>query len=146
MRTCSICQEAQPDDNFRWRNKAKGTRQACCKSCQSEYDKKWYKDHPHRKDQILKANNVTRLSNRAAVDAIKLERGCMDCGYNAHPAALEFDHLHSKVRNIGLMRNGAWSLEAVMKEIAKCEVVCANCHRIRTETRRFNSVGRVPPL
>jgi hypothetical protein len=78
------------------------------------------------------------LRQRAYVDSIKLDRGCADCGFNGHPAALDFDHLPGtiKVFNIATMvirRNG---LAAIMAEIAKCEVVCANCHRIRTANRR----------
>lgn len=72
----------------------------------------------------------------AYVKSYKLEHGCTDCGYNAHHAALDFDHLPGtvKVRDIKSGRQLGW--EALLAEIAKCEVVCANCHRIRTVTRR----------
>ena len=67
----------------------------------------------------------------------KLESGCLDCGYNKHPAALEFDHRvnEAKLFNIG-EKVGAYSLDKIWAEIAKCDVVCANCHAIRTEERR----------
>jgi hypothetical protein len=74
--------------------------------------------------------------NRDWLSAVKLERGCADCGYKAHPAALHFDHLPGagKAFNIGhLSGRSRASLES---EIAKCEVVCANCHAIRTDSRR----------
>lgn len=60
--------------------------------------------------------------------------GCVDCGYNKHPDALDFDHTDGKTRNIGTLR----SMKRVLEEIErhKCEVVCANCHRIRTAERR----------
>lgn len=72
---------------------------------------------------------------KAFVDAYKIEHGCIDCGYNAHPAALDFDHLPGtvKVRDIKSGQQLGWA--ALRAEIAKCEVVCANCHRIRTVTR-----------
>ena len=62
--------------------------------------------------------------------------GCVDCGYNEHPAALDFDHLPdtNKVRDIKSGQQLGWA--ALQEEIAKCEVVCANCHRIRTSERR----------
>jgi hypothetical protein len=47
---------------------------------------------------------------------------------------MDFDHLHSKFKSISrLVSNGMSS--ALEAEIAKCEVVCANCHRIRTHNR-----------
>ena len=71
------------------------------------------------------------------IHKIKVERGCVDCGYNTHAAALDFDHLpgHIKTARIATMSGGSkWEL--IEAEIAKCEVVCANCHRIRTTDRR----------
>ena len=72
------------------------------------------------------------------VDKIKLERGCADCGYNKRSVALDLDHLpeFAKTAGISKMINSDATLDAVLAEIAKCEVVCANCHRIRTENRR----------
>ena len=75
---------------------------------------------------------------QAITDAIKLQRGCTDCGYRVHPAALHFDHLPgtNKVANIAWLRAHG-SLASIMAEIAKCEVVCANCHAVRTAARRL---------
>lgn len=59
---------------------------------------------------------------------------CRDCG-EADPVVLEFDHLGEKSFDVGLAiayRN--W--ESILDEIAKCEVVCANCHRRRISRRR----------
>jgi hypothetical protein len=71
----------------------------------------------------------------ARLSAIKLERGCTDCGYNAHPAALDFDHLPGTTKLSTVSRLSTRNWERVAAEIAKCEVVCANCHRIRTVER-----------
>jgi len=75
---------------------------------------------------------------RALIDEIKLARGCADCGFKAHPAALEFDHLPGsrKVRTIARMSSGRTSLTTLEAEMAKCEAVCANCHAIREAQRR----------
>jgi hypothetical protein len=74
---------------------------------------------------------------RAYVQKIKVERGCADCGYNAHPAALDFDHLPGNIKlgKLASMACGS-SLKTIHAEIAKCDVVCANCHRVRTANRR----------
>ncbi|MEU1008212.1 hypothetical protein [Streptomyces sp. NPDC005890] len=74
----------------------------------------------------------------AELTALKLQRGCADCGYRAHAEALDFDHLPGAVKIAGVTRmvSERRSRDAVMAEVAKCEVVCANCHRVRTATRR----------
>lgn len=71
------------------------------------------------------------------VQEFKLLRGCDDCGYRKHPEALQFDHRpgEEKCFNIG-EQIGNFSLERIMAEIAKCDVVCANCHVERTCERR----------
>lgn len=86
----------------------------------------------------------TRRTNfRQEIQAIKLERGCADCGYNAHPAALDFDHRKGEVKlfTIGAV-GSSQSREALLAEIAKCDVVCANCHRIRTDGRGWGTNHR----
>jgi hypothetical protein len=69
------------------------------------------------------------------LNAIKMDRGCADCGYRSHPAALDFDHLPGFEKRFGLARAAWFKWDDVLMEIAKCEVVCANCHRIRTAER-----------
>lgn len=68
--------------------------------------------------------------------AYKVENGCKDCGYNAHHAALEFDHLpgYKKVSSPTTLAGRGWN--SVLTEIKKCDVVCSNCHSIRTWQRR----------
>ena len=65
---------------------------------------------------------------------IKVSTGCIDCG-NKNPIVLDFDHLKDKKYNVSRMIHDGFSWAAIKKEIAKCEVVCANCHRIRTHER-----------
>jgi hypothetical protein len=81
-----------------------------------------------------------RKRNRAIIDertAFLLEyfrsHPCVDCG-DADPVVLEFDHVADKQFTISEgIRDRGW--DAVLEEIEKCDVVCANCHRRRT-TRR----------
>jgi hypothetical protein len=84
----------------------------------------------------IKENSIRACRKRRdMIQQIKLERGCADCGYRGHPEALEFDHVESG-KAFAISRIKTHSLEAIMAEIDKCEVVCANCHRIRTYNRR----------
>jgi hypothetical protein len=72
---------------------------------------------------------------RAIIQTIKLTAGCADCGYKEHPEALDFDHVRGeKLFNISMKAIG--SLKRLLAEIEKCDVVCANCHRVRTAQRR----------
>lgn len=79
-----------------------------------------------------------RQPKRDAIDALKLKRGCTDCGYRGHAAALEFDHLPGHVKRFNISEKMGRSIEELLIEIAKCEVVCANCHRIRTVDRGWD--------
>lgn len=74
--------------------------------------------------------------NTLVIRQLKLDRGCKDCGYNTNHAALEFDHLNGRDsdRDTVAQLMGK-SINRIMEEIAKCDVVCANCHRIRTFNR-----------
>ncbi len=67
---------------------------------------------------------------------IKQHTGCVDCGYNAHPSALEFDHLPGAIKSFTISGRTLGNADRIRAEIAKCEVVCANCHRVRTAERR----------
>jgi hypothetical protein len=64
-----------------------------------------------------------------------LAHPCVDCG-ETDLLVLEFDHLRDKKYNIGEMVNRDFTWGSILREIEKCEVVCANCHRRRTYTRR----------
>lgn len=76
-----------------------------------------------------------RKAKRMALGEYKVQQGCMDCGYAAHPDALQFDHVRGeKLFNVA---QGAHRSQKLLEaEIAKCDIVCANCHAVRTASRR----------
>lgn len=76
-----------------------------------------------------------RKRNQDWLTEEKLRRGCVDCGYKANAVALDFDHLPGCVKKFDLAQAQSRSLNLVMAEAKKCEVVCANCHRVRTAAR-----------
>jgi hypothetical protein len=65
---------------------------------------------------------------------------CPEC----HPACLEFHHRDPKQKDIDVSRaaRNGWSIERIKKEIAKCDVMCSNCHR-KLHASSFN--GRTAP-
>lgn len=65
-------------------------------------------------------------------------RPCMDCGGSYPPCCMDFDHRPGEPKLGEISRVAAMGLWApVLDELAKCDLVCANCHRIRTERRRL---------
>jgi hypothetical protein len=70
---------------------------------------------------------------------------CVDCGYSARPEALQFHHRDPATKDFGLGTfNG--SLTRLIEEAAKCDLVCANCHRIRHAREAGASPYRVVEL
>ena len=78
-----------------------------------------------------------RLQMQDCNDLIKMWAGCQDCGWAEWARGLDWDHVRGlKLGSIAtLIANGRPWVE-VLLEIAKCELVCANCHRVRTCLRR----------
>ncbi len=74
-----------------------------------------------------------RHNNLSIVREYKAGKGCLDCG-ESNPLVLDFDHVDRAKKSFTIsnaVRLG-WSIARIMEEINKCDVVCANCHRIRT--------------
>jgi len=62
---------------------------------------------------------------------------CTDCGHTFHPEAMEFDHVRGvKYKNISQLIVQRTSVKRLDEELLKCDLVCANCHRVRTYNRR----------
>lgn len=62
---------------------------------------------------------------------------CADCGGTFHPFVMDFDHREGEAKrfNISAAVPLGLSLESVAEEAAKCDVICSNCHRMRTLRR-----------
>jgi len=71
-------------------------------------------------------------SQRQALDTLKASTPCLDCAGTFKPCQMDFDHLHSKASNIARLVGS--STEALVTELNKCHLVCANCHRKRGHT------------
>ena len=72
------------------------------------------------------------LRGKKYVDEFKLKKGCACCGYKEHASALDFDHLDPSKKTMSVSRMIALNFERLKAEINKCQVLCANCHRIKT--------------
>jgi hypothetical protein len=71
----------------------------------------------------------------------KEDKGCADCGLKFPHYVLEFDHLpgQKKVDNVYRVLK-KYGVESAWQEVAKCDVVCANCHKVRTYERENSDI------
>ena len=93
-----------------------------------------------------KSTRSTAAQIRALVDGIKVATGCESCGFTDYACALQFDHIdpatkyRTKSGNIvhpaDMIKGGRYSLTTILAEIAKCRILCANCHAIYTHTEQ----------
>ena len=79
-----------------------------------------------------------RKENKEFLDAIKSTTPCTDCSSLYPPYVMQFDHLPGFVKRnaVAVLSSEGVSIQTLKDEIAKCELVCANCHAIRTHERR----------
>lgn len=130
---CIKCFLAVPEDGFAFQNKAAGRRDTICRKCKKAY----LAEHYIKNKQVYLQRSRQQMPGtqehfRAWLRAYKDSRSCVDCGGKFHFSAMEFDHTRSdKVANVS--RIG--SIARAKTEIIKCDLVCANCHRVRTYTR-----------
>ena len=92
--------------------------------------REWYKKNNKTEKERINKNNKIRINRiRKWVSDYKFEKGCCKCPEN-DPVALDFHHEDEtkKEGNIGTII-GLWSEKRIQKEIDKCVVICANCHR-----------------
>lgn len=129
MKKCNRCGETKPPSDFRKRTKSKDGLQAWCRQCAQERHTKYYADN---KDKWSLNEEKMRVKARKYILEL-FKTGCVDCG-TVDPRVLTFDHTSNNKRtNVSnLMKNG---LNVLKAEIAKCQIVCANCHLIRTSER-----------
>lgn len=88
-----------------------------------------YLEKRRRASREWKARHVAQI--RAVIEAAK-DQPCVDCGKQYHPCCMEFDHVRGTKR-FGLSKAARTnrSLKEVYDEIAKCEIRCVMCHRMR---------------
>lgn len=135
---CPNCGWSKPLDAFHQSSRSRDGRQSWCRDCNKQESAARYRANP---DGQRRQNERLRRRNRAFIQSYLAEHPCLDCG-EADPVVLEFDHLRDKDRCISDLVFRMVSLARLRAEIEKCEVVCANCHRRRTASRR----NEVEPL
>ena len=135
MKTCSSCGESKNLDAF---NKKGGERrQPYCKPCDNKKSRERYSKNRESHSKIVYARNKKeRKELHLLVTEIKEATPCSDCGKSFPGYVMDFDHIKGeKIANVSVLVNQC-ARQKLIKEIKKCEVVCSNCHRIRTFARK----------
>ena len=132
-RICPRCKASLPITEFRFQNISKNQRYSYCRTCRSLI----LKDHYRRnKDAYLKRNARFRLRNSEIIREHK-SKPCADCGIQYPYYVMDFDHRQDENKVINLANASRMTRPKILEEIAKCDVVCSNCHRERTYQRKI---------
>ncbi len=87
----------------------------------------WAKDNPERyKELVRNANHKRWLKFQEFKKSLNLS--CAKCGFKEHTCALDFHHKNPDEKDFPI--DAGYSMKKILAEIAKCIVLCANCHRI----------------
>ena len=126
MRICTECCLERPEDQFRERRD--GTISRRCRQCLAAYH------HSYHEGTRKKKIGPSFVSGYKAQHPF-----CADCGLAHPPWRLDFDHLPGFEKSFNVSKAVTKPMARILEEIAKCELVCANCHRDRTRQRRLDS-------
>lgn len=95
----------------------------------------WYKKN---KERTLERSRLSEVKKRVAIRAAK-SNPCKDCGFSYPYYVMQFDHVRGK-KLFNIAEHHNTGIKKLLEEIAKCDIVCANCHAERTHKRqRINS-------
>lgn len=107
-----------------------------CHECNRQYKREYYHRHPEKKSRWYAVSKSRKDALRNFITSAK-SRPCKDCGREYPYYVMDFDHIPGrgdKAFKLSIFRGR--SLVNIEREIAKCDVVCSNCHRIRTHNRK----------
>lgn len=121
---CTQCGESKGCEAFLPSDWRRAVRKSWCRECRGKKVMHGY--YAKHRPTVL----ARQQSLRDRVSALKAALGCKECG-ESHPACLDFHHrdpLQKRIA-IGTMVCRSATMDKVLAEIQKCDVLCANCHR-----------------
>jgi len=113
MRTCKDCSKEKPLEEFASAGVVNGVQyyRYRCVPCYSKF------------------KTIRKNSLKEYVWSLKQNSSCVRCGFDDW-RALQFHHKDNKIANVSDMMRDGFSVQKLDEEIAKCEIICANCHQI----------------
>jgi hypothetical protein len=133
MKKCCICQIQKELSEFNKNKSRRDGLNTVCRECSQKRSRQYYSENKDKHKKVTRVNGdkARRKAQSFLLDHVK-QNPCVDCG-ETNPTVLEFDHVRGKkIRCIGDMIRRGNSLTLIKEELSKCEVRCANCHKIRT--------------
>lgn len=125
MKQCIKCEEFKPFEDFTKNASKKNGTNGVCKLCQRKIAKKHYEAN---KAVYLDRNKRRTQEIVCFLREYKDNHPCAICG-ESFPACLDFHHLVQDEKEHLVSQMRGQCLEAVKAEIAKCVLICSNCHR-----------------
>lgn len=139
MKRCPACGMTKPLGAFSLNRHRSDGVQSYCIDCRRVYLRAHYSRHRERYlSAARKRNRRRRDAIRRIIEETK-DRPCSDCGIRYPSYVMDFDHRDATEKRFNIGKD-AFSLiphTALLEEIAKCDVVCANCHRERTHGGKY---------
>jgi hypothetical protein len=143
QKKCTRCKKTKPYTEFQKRAATKTGCASMCRPCKQKYDREHYAAHPHRRQYIKLNRRAARNKAHEFICEYLSTHPCVDCG-ESDPIVLEFDHVRGqKLNSVSRLKN--CSAKAVAREIKKCVVRCANCHRRKT-AKQFKWSNKNAPI
>ncbi|HTU89718.1 MAG TPA: hypothetical protein VMF69_06445 [Gemmataceae bacterium] len=130
---CPRCGKVKPPIDFGRRSKnANGNQlRAYCRLCSRHIYSEYYEKH---KELFIQRADQFHTAIRDLLRAAKV-KPCTDCGKSFPFYVMEFDHREGEKKSFNIADHRVGKARLIA-EIAKCDVVCANCHRERTYQRK----------
>lgn len=144
---CSKCGIVKGFGEFYQRKKHRtGEYYERCKDCFKVRGRTYYhQNHERQLSLALLRKKKYREERRVWLEKLK-DRPCMDCGVKYPPYVMDFDHKDGEVKIVSVswlaLRNTS-NFEKIKLEIKKCDLVCANCHRVRTSKRLTSKLAAI---
>ena len=103
-----------------------------------QYNRYGRKHYENNKEYYIAKAEVRRKAAHSFVRNLKHNQPCMDCRVAYPFYVMQYDHRpgEKKSASIGHIGQKGWSQKRILEELAKCDLVCANCHMDRTHQRR----------
>lgn len=127
MKRCYKCGEEKDLTMFSNNKTKKDGLSDHCRACHKAMRKRHYDANQQK---IIRQVEERQNKLKSYIKDYKTKIGCVVCGEN-HPACLDLHHKDplTKEINPSAMSGRGWSIERINKELKKCDVMCANCHR-----------------
>ena len=136
MKTCRVCGDQHPLEDFPPQPQLDDGRDTRCYPCLRAYNRSRYAKSPDLRAKRYAYTLQARLRNQKFVWDYLEAHPCVDCG-ESDPVVLQFDHKDPSKKSFGIGNRESVSLSKLQEEIDKCDVRCANCHTRRTAVQ-FN--------